>query len=103
MAATLDDIKDSLIKQNTHQLKAAKDERDARLKQLAEDRDNAKKGSQERERMNNELKALRKENKEADKKTFDFSKTTAAEAIALKEKLESQGKIAEHNKEFSKL
>ena len=60
MAATLDDIKDSLIKQNTHQLKAAKDERDARLKQLAEDRDNAKKGSQERERMNNELKALRK-------------------------------------------
>ena len=50
-----------------------------------------------------ELKDLRKDIKDREVQQAAIATSTAGQAIALKEKLEKQGKIAEDNKEFQKL
>ena len=83
---------DARVSQNRELEDLRKSVRESTDKRTREHKDNVQKLA----RMNENIR-------EAAKKEEELSKTSAGQAMALKKELESQGKIAEDNKEFQKL
>jgi hypothetical protein len=83
---------DARVNQNRELEDLRKSVRESTDRRTREHKDNVQKLA----RMNEDIR-------EAAKKEEELSKTSAGQAMALKKELESQGKIAEDNKEFQKL
>ena len=92
-----------LRKQNKDAATKAAEDRAKEFEVATAARDALEKGSDERKAMNSELAKMRNEDSRAEARAKEAAASTAGQAIALKAELESQGKIAEDNKEFQKL
>ena len=92
-----------LRKQNKDAATKAAEDRAKEFEVATAARDALEKGSDERKAMNSELAKMRNQDSRAEARAKEAAASTAGQAIALKAELESQGKIAEDNKEFQKL
>jgi hypothetical protein len=92
-----------LRKQNKDAATKAAEDRAKEFEVLMSSRDALVVGSDERKAMNSELAKMRNQDSRLAARAKEAAASTAGQAVALKEELESQGKIAEDNKEFQKL
>ena len=92
-----------LRKQNKDAATKAAEDRAKEFEVLMSSRDAAAVGSVERKAMNSELAKMRNQDSRLAARAKEAAASTAGQAVALKEELESQGKIAEDNKEFQRL
>jgi len=92
-----------LRKQNKDAATKAAEDRAKEFEVLMSSRDALVVGSDERKAMNSELAKMRNQDSRLAARAKEAAASTAGQAVALKEELESQGKIAEDNKEFQRL
>jgi len=92
-----------LRKQNKDAATKAAEDRAKEFEVLKASRDSLVVGSDERKAMNSELAKMRNQDSRLAARAKEAAASTAGQAVALKEELEKQGKIAEDNKEFQKL
>ena len=92
-----------LRKQNKDAATKAAEDRAKEFEVATASRDALEKGSDERKAMNSELSKMRNQDDRKEAREKAAASSTAGQAIKLKEELESQGKVAEDNKEFQKL
>ena len=92
-----------LRKQNKDAATKAAEDRAKEFEVLMSSRDAAAVGSVERKAMNSELAKMRNQDSRLAARAKEAAASTAGQAVALKEELEKNGKIAEDNKEFQKL
>ena len=92
-----------LRKQNKDAATKAAEDRAKEFEVATAARDALEKGSDERKAMNSELAKMRNQDSRLAARAKEAAASTAGQAVALKEELEKQGKIAEDNKEFQRL
>jgi hypothetical protein len=92
-----------LRKQNKDAATKAAEDRAKEFEVLMSSRDALVVGSDERKAMNSELAKMRNQDSRLAARAKEAAASTAGQAVALKEELEKQGKIAEDNKEFQRL
>ena len=92
-----------LRKQNKDAATKAAEDRAKEFEVLMSSRDALVVGSDERKAMNSELAKMRNQDSRLAARAKEAAASTAGQAVALKEELEKNGKIAEDNKEFQRL